>query len=87
MSQYIFQITSLILSFISCITFCYACFLQYKTMTMFKNDKRENRLQATVLDKVMKELKRKSDDDEKVIEKVKQEVKDEIKGKIEQSLK
>jgi len=45
MSIYVIQIAGLILSFISCITFCVACYFQYRTMVMLKKDKKAEKLQ------------------------------------------
>ena len=45
MSIYAIQIIGLALSFISCITFCVACYFQYRTMIMMKKDKKAEKLQ------------------------------------------
>ena len=75
-SDAVYKATVLILQFISCVTFCYACYLQYKTMTMFKKDKRKNRIQTTVLDKAVKELKKKDADEKETENKIKEKVKE-----------
>ena len=63
MSQWI-PIIELLLSFISCVTFCYACFLQYKTVQMMKKDKKANKLRQMIDTHVVKELKRKEEERE-----------------------
>lgn len=63
MSDYLIQISMLILSFISCITFCVACYFQYKTMIMIRKDKKTNKLQTMINTQVVKELKKKSDEE------------------------
>ena len=64
MSIYIIQVINLCLSFISCITFCIACYFQYKTMVMIRKDKKTNKLQTMINTQVVKELKKKSDEEE-----------------------
>jgi hypothetical protein len=54
-------LSSLVLNFISCVTFCYACYLQYRTMQMMKKDKKANKLRQLIDTQVVKELKRKED--------------------------
>ena len=64
MSIYIIQAINLGLSFISCVTFCIACYFQYKTMVMIRKDKKTNKLQTMINTQVVKELKKKSAEEE-----------------------
>jgi len=57
-------IVELILSFISCVTFCYACYLNLKMVHIMKKDKKANKLRQMVDSHVLKELKRKEAEEE-----------------------
>jgi len=73
--------------FISTFVVCYKTMKFTKqTMLMFKHDKRDSRLQTTVLDRVVKELKKKEDNTEKSKKELREEVKEEIKEKIKEAV-